>query len=224
MFLHFFVVNSLWAEQLQTERGLAQLACCASAYVPAAGSVLTSCALLLFADGTFFGDSGEQQPTKRSSTALIAVTAGAVLALTALVAIAAGSSGPVSLVDMDRKDGTDALVNAVLVARGDALPTEFAADRLNINPELPFLGSSAYHANAPRRSGLKQARMQALAIDPATQFCSDPADCIRDLPYFKSNALWHQAAHDMMVGANGPAMPPNAPGYAWCDYTTNPSC
>eukprot|EP00961_Rhodomonas_salina_P230915 3120233-Rhodomonas_salina.2 len=34
--------------------------------------------------------------------------------------------------------------------------------------------------------GRSQARMQALAIDPATQFCSDPADCIRDLPYFKS--------------------------------------
>ncbi len=35
----------------------------------------------------------------------------------------AGSNEPISLVDMDRKDGTDALVNAVLIARGDALPT-----------------------------------------------------------------------------------------------------
>mmetsp|Transcript_44161 Transcript_44161/g.88583 ORF Transcript_44161/g.88583 Transcript_44161/m.88583 type:complete len:176 (-) Transcript_44161:315-842(-) len=172
--------------------------------------------------GTFFGEAGEQ-PTKRSSFGVVAGIAGAVLALTALAALAATSYEPTTLVDMDRKDGTDALVNAVLVARGDALPTEFAADRLNINPELPFLGSSAYQANGRRAS--MQARMQSLEdLDPTTQFCSDPADCIRDLPYFKSNALWHQAAHDMMEGANGPAMPPNAPGYAWCDYDTHPSC
>ncbi len=43
--------------------------------------------------------------------------------------------------------GTDALVNAILVARGDSLPTEFAAERLEINPKLPFLGSSAYHVS-----------------------------------------------------------------------------
>lgn len=41
--------------------------------------------------------------------------------------------------------GTDALVNAILVSRGDALPTEFAAEKLEINPRLPFMGSSAYH-------------------------------------------------------------------------------
>lgn len=28
-------------------------------------------------------------------------------------------------------------------------------------------------------------------------------DCIRDLDYFKANAIWHQAAHDM-IGDNGP--------------------
>lgn len=33
--------------------------------------------------------------------------------------------------------------------------------------------------------------------------CSGYQDCIRDLDYFKANAIWHQAAHDM-IGDNGP--------------------
>ena len=34
-------------------------------------------------------------------------------------------------------------------------------------------------------------------------------DCIRDLDYFKANAIWHQAAHDMIgdMGPRGPAFP-----------------
>jgi hypothetical protein len=33
--------------------------------------------------------------------------------------------------------------------------------------------------------------------------CGREQDCIRDLDYFKANAIWHQAAHDM-IGDNGP--------------------
>eukprot|EP00286_Rhodomonas_abbreviata_P020532 CAMPEP_0181310658 /NCGR_PEP_ID=MMETSP1101-20121128/12707_1 /TAXON_ID=46948 /ORGANISM="Rhodomonas abbreviata, Strain Caron Lab Isolate" /LENGTH=183 /DNA_ID=CAMNT_0023417309 /DNA_START=199 /DNA_END=750 /DNA_ORIENTATION=- len=180
--------------------------------------------------GTFYGEAGEQQQ-KRSSLAVVAGATAVVLGLTALIVVAAGSS-ETTLVNMDKRDGTDALVNAVLVARGDSLPTEFASQELNINPQLPFLGSSAYsdkeaiaRGTSLRRQQMKQARMQSLVIDPATQFCADPADCIRDEPYFKSNAIWHQAAHDMMAGPNGPAVPPNLPtGYAWCDFATNPGC
>lgn len=39
-------------------------------------------------------------------------------------------------------------------------------------------------------------------------------DCIRDLDYFKQNAIWHQAAHDMIGdnGPRGPAFPHNMDG------------
>lgn len=144
------------------------------------------------ADGTFYGEAGEQQQQKRSSLAVVAGATSVVLCLTALIVVAAGSS-ETSLMNMDKRDGTDALVNAVLVARGDSLPTEFAAQELNINPQLPFLGSSAYSDKEATRSRvsnkrqqMKQARFQSLVIDPATQFCADAADCIRDEPYFKS--------------------------------------
>ena len=29
-------------------------------------------------------------------------------------------------------------------------------------------------------------------LDPATQFCADAEDCLRDLEYFQTNAIWHQ--------------------------------
>ena len=96
-----------------------------------------------------------------------------------------------------------------------------------------------------RRSGLKQQRVQSLAmmpeqarfltldeLNPSTQFCADPEDCLRDLEYFQTNAIWHQAAHDMIgdTGPRGPAFPHNMDEveghaqYAWCDYDMNPSC
>lgn len=172
----------------------------------------------------------------------------AVVAATALLLVATQPTYSV-LSNVNKDDGSDALVNAILVARGDALPTQFAASRLHIDPELPFEGSSAYEGkdDAVRRraSGLKQQRVQSLAmmpssarflsldeLDPSTQFCADPEDCIRDLDYFKANAIWHQAAHDMIgdMGPRGPAFPHNMDGvegkpqYAWCDYDLNPSC
>ena len=46
-----------------------------------------------------------------------------------------------------------------------------AADRLHIDPELPFEGSSAYEgkddARARRFSGLKQQRVQSLVLECA---------------------------------------------------------
>ena len=67
----------------------------------------------------------------------------------------------------------------------------------------------------------------SLNLNPQTQ-----QDCIRDLDFFKANAIWHQAAHDMIgdMGPRGPAFPHNMDGvegkvqYAWCDYDLNPSC
>lgn len=139
-------------------------------------------------DGTFFGGAPEVSSNKsQKKSVLLAV--GAALLVVGVVVIA--SSRRVSLSQVDKDDGTDALINAVLVARGDSLPTKFVASRLNINPQLPFLGSSAYkskHIKAihRRRPALKQARLQSLELDPASQFCADPADCARDLDYFKA--------------------------------------
>ncbi|EKX39755.1 hypothetical protein GUITHDRAFT_164880 [Guillardia theta CCMP2712] len=186
------------------------------------------------ADGTFFGGAPEVSSNKNQKKSVL-LAVGAALLVVGVVVIA--SSRRVSLSQVDKDDGTDALINAVLVARGDSLPTKFVASRLNINPQLPFLGSSAYkskHIKAihRRRPALKQARLQSLELDPASQFCADPADCARDLDYFKANAIWHQAAHDMIgsTGPMGPAFPPNMDGvagkvqYAWCDPELNPSC
>eukprot|EP00960_Hanusia_phi_P047898 758646-Hanusia_phi.AAC.2 len=154
-----------------------------------------SCPIALFSDmpmrsqyGTFFGTTPEVTATKsQKKTVLLAL--GAALLVVGVVVVA--SSRRVALSQIDRDDGTDALINAVLVARGDSLPTKFVASRLDINPKLPFLGSSAYKGKhikaAPRRRpALKQARLQSLALDPASQFCADPADCARDLDYFKA--------------------------------------
>mmetsp|Transcript_994 Transcript_994/g.1264 ORF Transcript_994/g.1264 Transcript_994/m.1264 type:complete len:203 (-) Transcript_994:44-652(-) len=188
-------------------------------------------------------------PAKRMSLLSAAGIATAVVAATALVAVVTMPSPKSMLANVNKDDGSDALINAILVARGDALPTKFAASRLHIDPALPFEGSDAYEGKDDsvrrRSSGLKQQRVQSLAmmpsgfrflsldeLDPSTQFCADAEDCIRDLDYFKQNAIWHQAAHDMIGdnGPRGPAFPHNVDGvkgkaqYAWCDYDLNPSC
>jgi hypothetical protein len=62
-----------------------------------------------------------------------------------IIASTFGNQEYVHVIRFGKIAGTDALVNAILVARGDSLPTEFAAEKLEINPKLPFLGSSAYH-------------------------------------------------------------------------------
>ena len=89
----------------------------------------------------------------------------------------------------------------VLVARGDALPTSFASSSLGLNPQLPFLGTSAYapagkedSAVAKRYTGLRSkrgARLQSLAVeDPSTQFCADEADCLRNQEYFMQVSIF----------------------------------
>jgi len=190
-----------------------------------------------------------ERPVRRAGALSVTGVAAAVVAATVLILVAAQPAQQASLASVNKDDGTDALVNAVLVARGDALPTSFAASRLHIDPTLPFEGSSAYEgkddAVLRRRSGLKQQRVQSLAmmpeqarfltldeLNPSTQFCADPEDCLRDLEYFQTNAIWHQAAHDMIgdSGPRGPAFPHNMDEveghaqYAWCDYDMNPSC
>ena len=117
------------------------------------------------------------------------------------------------LLDVDREDGTTALINAVLVARADKISTQEASDVLGIDPKLPFLGVSAYQSKrrhtakslpqslSPtqaiqslwmpkqlqlgKRIGASPALFQSLNIDPSTQFCSDAADCLRNEDYFK---------------------------------------
>mmetsp|Transcript_44009 Transcript_44009/g.110228 ORF Transcript_44009/g.110228 Transcript_44009/m.110228 type:complete len:203 (+) Transcript_44009:18-626(+) len=199
--------------------------------------------------GTFEGEAAERRSRAGGSAARLVLAFGCAAAVVGMVALVAQPKPSALLGGMDRNDGTDALVNAILVARGDSMPTKFVADRLNIDPQLPFRGSSAYHA--PKRNHLKahktalyqrimfaQKRGIMLAgsgsgsgsgstagavLDPTTQFCADAADCARNNQYFKDNAMFHQAAHDMTLGINGPAMPANLPEYAWCP-DTDPDC
>ena len=125
------------------------------------------------------------------------------------------------LSNIDRDDGTTALVNAILVARADKISTQEASDVLGIDPKLPFMGVSAYQSKRhheskshplslmtqpqksemlwmPKQLMLAQgidaspALFQSLDIDPSTQFCSDPDDCIRNDDYFKQVfAFWY---------------------------------
>jgi hypothetical protein len=50
-----------------------------------------------------------------------------------------------------------------------------------------------------RRQAMKQARMQSLEIDPSTQFCSDPEDCMRNNDYFLdvSAVQYMERHHDL---------------------------
>jgi hypothetical protein len=116
------------------------------------------------------------------------------------------------LSDVDRDDGSTALINAILVARADKFSTQEASDVLGIDPKLPFLGASAYSSkrhhearSAPVSLQTKQrtqklwmpnqlvlgntvksspALFQSLVVDPTTQFCSSPDDCLRNDDYF----------------------------------------
>eukprot|EP00285_Hemiselmis_virescens_P005596 CAMPEP_0173377676 /NCGR_PEP_ID=MMETSP1356-20130122/950_1 /TAXON_ID=77927 ORGANISM="Hemiselmis virescens, Strain PCC157" /NCGR_SAMPLE_ID=MMETSP1356 /ASSEMBLY_ACC=CAM_ASM_000847 /LENGTH=205 /DNA_ID=CAMNT_0014330519 /DNA_START=6 /DNA_END=623 /DNA_ORIENTATION=- len=201
--------------------------------------------------GTFEGEASERAARTHSSSTVkrVAMALACTAAMAGLIALAQPPAAPSALVgSIDRNDGTDALVNAILVARGDSMPTEFVARRLNIDPMLPFKGSSAFHA--PKRQQMRSHKMRlysrimslattgsgsgsgsgsatgtatAVELNPATQFCADAADCARNNDYFKANAEFHQAAHDMTIGMNGPAMPANLPGYAWCP-DSDPDC
>ncbi len=134
-----------------------------------------------------------------------------------VVAVVYNSSAPSAnsvLSEIDREDGSTALINAVLVARADKISTSEASDILGIDPKLPFMGVSAFESKRHRSSkstprALEQtqkteqlwmpkqlmlghrivvnpAAFQGLdEIDPSTQFCSDAADCLRNEDYFK---------------------------------------
>merc|ERR1719199_1583937 len=141
--------------------------------------------------GTFEG----RVEDKRSNAArwMVALTAiGLAACVIAIATVAIVPAKPTALyAAMDKRDGTDALVNAILVARGDSMPTNFVASKLNIDPKMPFRGSSALHAaRKTRKAALKsqQGLKQMLA------FCADAADCMRDIAYFQQNAQFHQAA------------------------------
>jgi len=166
---------------------------------------------------------GEQRSGQTARYLALAAAGAMALAGVALLASSQGASRPAALSSMDRNDGTDALVNAILVARGDSMPTKMVANRLNIDPQLPFRGTTAYqgprHSTKASTARLSQARLQSLEA-----FCSDPEDCMRNNDYFTANAEFHQAARDMTMGPSGVAMPPSLPtGIAWCP-SDNPDC
>ena len=105
-------------------------------------------------------DSPEELPKSRRSAGQYALGA-AGLVILATVVIAASNISRTTLTEVDREDGTDALVNAVLIARADKLSTQEASDALGIDPKLPFLGTSAYAGKrhqdfAARHPSLKQ--------------------------------------------------------------------
>lgn len=85
------------------------------------------------------------------------------------------------------------------VNRTDLARTSMEPMHGSILKRLLFQGRKHSHSMAARRpASLKQARMQSLLLDatvlnPATQFCTDPADCMRNDEYFmevRSSFSW----------------------------------
>jgi hypothetical protein len=169
----------------------------------------------IFPDGTFVGEK-DGNLGQTSGLNLRSYLLGGLVGsmLLAVCIVSAGKGSVTVLSDIDRDDGTTALVNAILVARADKFSTQEASNILGIDPKLPFLGVSAYskkhHHDSKSRpvslmAGKQQtqklwmpnqfvlnqnvqaspALFQSLEIDPSTQFCSDPDDCLRNDDYFK---------------------------------------
>ncbi len=78
--------------------------------------------------------------------------------------------------------------------------------RWKLQFELALTASFCYthqgsrHTAVNRRQAMKQARLQSLEIDPSTQFCSDPEDCMRNNDYFLDVSSVDNNRHMIIIG------------------------